>query len=55
MKKEPNLKRTSFCFTTETKKQLEELCEVLGENKSQVITRAIQWLHFEKVNNPQPD
>lgn len=40
------LKRTSFCTTPETQRQLDELCTEFGENKSQVIIRAIQLLHF---------
>lgn len=40
------LKRTSFCSTKEMHRQLELLCETFGENKSQVISRALQLLHF---------
>ena len=34
------VKRTSFCTTQETQRQLDDLCIRFGENKSQVITRA---------------
>lgn len=40
------VKRTSFCFTKETQRQLEDLCARFGENPSQVITRSLQLLHF---------
>jgi hypothetical protein len=39
-------KRTSFCTTNETYRQLLDLSEKFGENKSQVITRAIHMLHY---------
>jgi flagellin-specific chaperone FliS len=38
-------KSTSFFATKETIKQLEELCEQLGENKSKVISRCINIIH----------
>ncbi len=40
------VRRTSFCITKETQRQLEDLCRVFGENNSQVITRALQMLHY---------
>jgi len=40
------VKRTSFCLTQETNRQLEDLSERFGENPSQVMTRALQLLHF---------
>ena len=40
------VERTSFCTTRETKRQLDALCELFGENKSQVIMRGIQMLHY---------
>jgi predicted DNA-binding protein len=40
------MKRTSFCLTKETNRQLEDLQDKLGENSSQVITRAIHLLHY---------
>lgn len=39
-------RRTSFCLTHETQRQLDEICEKFTENPSQVITRALQLLHF---------
>jgi hypothetical protein len=44
--KSTTVKRTSFCFTKETQRQLEDLSERFGENPSQVITRALHLLHF---------
>jgi predicted DNA-binding protein len=40
------VKRTSMCLTKETNRQLQDLKMKLGENSSQVITRAIQLLHY---------
>lgn len=40
------VKRTSFCSTKETQRQIDDLKERLGENTSQVVTRAIQMLHY---------
>lgn len=40
------VKRTSFCLTQETQRQLEDLSARFGENPSQVMTRALQLLHF---------
>jgi hypothetical protein len=40
------VKRTSFCMTQETQRQLEDLSSRFGENPSQVMTRALQLLHF---------
>jgi len=40
------VKRTSLCLTQETDRQLVELCAKLGENKSQIITRALQMLYY---------
>lgn len=40
------IRRTSFCLTQETQRQLDELCANFGENPSQVITRALQLIHF---------
>jgi hypothetical protein len=39
-------RRTSFCLTQESQRQLDELCAKFGENPSQVITRALQLIHF---------
>jgi len=39
------VKRTSICLTQETFRQLQDLKERLGENSSQVITRALQVLY----------
>lgn len=40
------VRRTSFCLTQETERQLDELCHRFGENPSQVMTRALQLIHF---------
>lgn len=40
------VKRTSFCSTKETQRQIDELRTKFGENTSQVVTRAIQMLHY---------
>jgi len=40
------IRRTSFCLTQETQRQLDELCANFGENPSQIITRALQLIHF---------
>lgn len=39
------VKRISFCLTKDLEKQLNELCELLSDNKSQVIKRCINELH----------
>ena len=39
-------RRTSFCLTFETERQLKELCTIYKENPSQVITRSLQLMHF---------
>lgn len=39
-------RRTSFCLTFESQRQLDELCANFKENPSQVITRALQLIHF---------
>lgn len=46
MAKTTTVKRTSFCLTQETSRQLEDLSCRFGENTSQVMTRALQMLHF---------
>jgi hypothetical protein len=40
------VKRTSLCLTQETQRQLSDLSNIFGENPSQVMTRALQLLHF---------
>jgi metal-responsive CopG/Arc/MetJ family transcriptional regulator len=40
------VKRVSFCLTKETQRQLDEICKLFQENRSQVIIRAIQSLYF---------
>jgi len=40
------VKRRSFCFTQETQRQIDELCERFGENASQVMIRAISGMHY---------
>ena len=40
------IRRTSFCLTQETQRQLDDLCVKFGENQSQIITRALQLIHF---------
>ena len=49
------IKRFSVCLTKENKRQLEELCEKLGENRNQIIVRALQALHrkYEKLDNEE--
>jgi hypothetical protein len=41
-----NPRRTSVYLTQEGYRQLEDLSAKLGENKSKVIARAIQLLHY---------
>lgn len=43
--------RFTTCLTKENQRQLDELCKVLGENKNQVMMRALQSLYdkYEKV------
>ncbi len=40
------VKRTSVSFTEETLRQLDEICGKFLENRSQVIMRAIQLMHY---------
>jgi predicted DNA-binding protein len=43
------IKRISLCLTKETQRQLDELSCRLGENQSQIITRALQAFYFEML------
>lgn len=40
------VKRISFCLTLEAERQLAELQTLSGENRSQVITRAVQLMYM---------
>lgn len=44
------VKIASFRSTREIERQLKELCDRLGENKSAVITRSIQQLYQVTFN-----
>lgn len=37
--------RFTACLTKENQRQLDELCAALGENKNQVMMRALQLLY----------
>ena len=37
--------RFTLCLTKENQRQLDELCKKLGENKNQVMMRALQLLY----------
>jgi hypothetical protein len=39
------INRFTLCLTKENQRQLDELCEAFGENKNQVLMRALQILH----------
>jgi predicted DNA-binding protein len=48
---EDMMRTTSYRESPETTRQLEALCERLGENRSRVITRAIDRMYREEVVN----
>lgn len=45
-KPKTTIKKCSFNFTKESLRQLDELCLDFGENATQVVSRAIQALHY---------
>lgn len=40
------VKRASICLTADTMQQIEDLGNNFGENRSQIIKRAVHFLHF---------
>ncbi len=40
------IKRTSFCLTAESSRQMDDICKKFGETPTQVITRALDRLHY---------
>ncbi len=46
-------RRITFCLTKETERQLNELCDRLGESRSQVIVRTINNFYMAKSLSEQ--